>query len=132
MSYNDKCNKIMLKIDKKGVNIVKKIVSLLFLLVFFGATAELNQVSAENEDFIVKVKLNESLGPQSTYYFETKGESILTEDNKVVLTKNKKYKVQVENKSLTIKDGEKVIAQGLPTITIKPKVYKKENHVLPI
>lgn len=119
----------MLKIDKKGVNIVKKIVSLLFLLVFFGATAELNQVSAENEDFIVKVKLNESLGPQSTYYFETKGESILAEDKTVVLTKNKKYKVQVENKSLTIKDGEKVIAQNLPTITIKPKIYKKENHV---
>ncbi|WP_422123973.1 SpoIID/LytB domain-containing protein [Planococcus sp. X10-3] len=111
---------------------MKKLVKLLSFTLLLGMLIGVTQVSAAPEDFSVKVKLINTFGaqgPYTTYIFEPKGESVLKENTSVVLAKDKKYTVLVVNGKMAIKEGTKVIAKDLATVTVAPKVYNKENHV---
>lgn len=101
------------------------------LIVLFSLLAVTVPVDAASAaDFEVKVRLTNKLGTSATYHFIPKGESTLFENPTVVLTKGKRYTVVVTAGKLSVKDGAKIVASGLSTVTVKPKIYTKENHLL--
>lgn len=106
---------------------VVKSLALALLLGILALTIPLN--TAEAADFTVKVKLINKLGPSATYHFMPKGESVLKESSAVTLAKGVKYTVTVSGGKLVVKEGSKVLASGLSTVTIAPKIYAKENHL---
>lgn len=115
---------------KNGGKVLKRLVKLLSFMLLLVMAFGVTEASAVSEDFPVKVKLVRDLGAQNIYYFEPKGDSLLKEDTKVVLTKDKKYKIEIIDKKMTIKDGSTIVAKDLATVTIEPKIYNKENFVL--
>lgn len=109
---------------------MKSIIKGFVLILFFSLLSVAGANATSAADFDVKVRLTNKLGTFSTYHFTPKGESLLFEDETIVLEKNKKYTVTITGGKFTVKEGEKLIASGLPTVTVKPKVYAKENFVL--
>ncbi|MGK7376442.1 SpoIID/LytB domain-containing protein [Planococcus sp. 1R117A] len=109
---------------------MKSIIKGFALILFFSLLAvTIPTESASAADFTVKVKLNNKLGPSATYHFVPKGASVLKEAPTVVLAKDRKYTVTVSAGKLVVKDGTKILASGLSTVTIEPKIYAKENHL---
>lgn len=109
---------------------MKSLIKGFVLIIFFSLLSLAGIDAASAADFDVKVRLTNKLGTSSTYHFVPKGESILFENETVVLEKGKKYTVSITGGKFSVKDGEKILASGLATVTVKPKVYAKENFVL--
>lgn len=114
---------------KKWVSILTLTFALLLL---FSNT---NQVHAttDPDDFTVKVKLKNNLGPSTTYQFIPKGDTILIEDDTIILKKDSIYKLAIKNSGITISEEGKVpkiLKENLSQVTLEPKIYDKENFVL--
>lgn len=109
---------------------MKSLIKGFVLIIFFSLLSISGANASSAADFDVKVRLTSKLGTSATYHFVPKGESLLFEDETVVLEKGKKYSVSITGGKFSVKEGEKIIASALTTVTVKPKVYAKENHVL--
>ena len=110
---------------------LKSIIKGFVLIVLFSLLAITVPVdTASAADFEVKVQLKNKLGTSATYHFVPKGDSILFENPTVVLAKDKRYTIVVSAGKLSVKDGAKIVASGLSTVTVQPKIYTKENHLL--
>lgn len=86
--------------------------------------------ATDTESFTVKVRLTNNLGPSKTYQFIPKGETVLKEDNTIVLKKDSTYKLAIQNSKIALFEGTKLLKENLSTVTLEPKVYAKENFVL--
>lgn len=88
------------------------------------------QAATDTENFVVKVKLINKLGPSKTYQFTPKGETVLKEDPSIILKKDITYKLTIQDSKISLFEGSKNLKSELSTLTIEPKVYQKENFVL--
>lgn len=113
-------------------NLQKWLTSSMILLAAFFLFIASNPVHAatDTESFTVKVRLTNNLGPSKTYQFIPKGETVLKEDNTIVLKKDTNYKLAIQNSKIALFEGTKLLKENLSTVTLEPKVYAKENFVL--
>ncbi|QBP41770.1 cell wall-binding repeat-containing protein [Paenisporosarcina antarctica] len=86
--------------------------------------------ASDTENFIVKVKLTNNLGPSKTYQFIPKGDTVLKEDTNIVLKKDMTYKLAIQNSKIALYEGSKLLKNNLTILTLEPKVYANENFVL--
>ncbi|MGB5946768.1 SpoIID/LytB domain-containing protein [Paenisporosarcina sp.] len=111
----------------------KKLIStitLIFALLLLFSDSNPAHAATDTENFIVKVKLTNNLGPSKTYQFIPKGETILKEDGTIVLTKGVTYKLAIQNSKVSLFEGTKLLKKDLTTVTLEPKEYVKENYIL--
>lgn len=112
---------------------LKKLIStitLIFALLLIFSDSNPAHAATDTENFIVKVKLINNLGPSKTYQFIPMGETILKEDPTIVLTKGVTYKLAIQNSKVSLFEGTTLLKKDLPAVTLEPKEYVKENFVL--
>ncbi|WP_019415435.1 SpoIID/LytB domain-containing protein [Paenisporosarcina sp. TG20] len=105
-------------------------ITILFTILLFFTISPPVHAATDTENFIVKVKLINKLGPSKTYQFIPKGDTILKEDTTIILKKDTTYKLAVQNSKISLLEGTKILKDNLSTATLEPREYKKENYVL--
>jgi len=111
----------------------KKLIStitLIFALLLLFSDSNPAHAATDTENFIVKVKLINNLGPSKTYQFIPMGETILKEDPTIVLKKSVTYKLAIQNSKVSLFEGSTLLKKDLSTVTLEPKEYVKENYIL--
>ena len=79
--------------------------ALIFAILLLFSDSNSVHAATDTENFIVKVKLTNNLGPSKTYQFTPMGGSVLKEDSTIVLKKGVTYKLAIQNSKISLFEG---------------------------
>ncbi|PAE44484.1 SpoIID/LytB domain-containing protein [Bacillus sp. 7884-1] len=107
----------------------KTILGFLLLLLLFPLTVSPETASANSENPIVSVKLNNYLGLQKSVQVNINGKYIVEGDANTNLLSNQNFNVRIENGTLALYKDNSLVKNYGSSFTITPEQYGMSNYV---